>query len=67
MGCWLGDAEALQELESQEDLKQQAIAWAEAVSNALLDPAHAVSASGFDAIRSARLHMYGAYCHNADC
>ena len=67
MGCWLGDAEALQELESQEDLVQQAIAWAEAVSNALLDPAHAVSASGFDAIRSARLHMCGAFSQNAHC
>lgn len=67
MGCWLGDAEALHELASQDDLVQQAIAWAEAISNALLDPAHTVSASGFDAIRSARLHIYEASSHNTDC
>lgn len=53
VGCWLGDAEVLQELSGRPELAQQALAWAEAVSSATLDPAHAVSASGFAAIRCA--------------
>ena len=43
----------LQELATQEGLVQQAVAWAEAICAALVDPAHAAAAAGFDAIRSA--------------
>ena len=52
MGKWLGSADVLQELSQDAQLKPQCLLWAEAESMALLDPAHAVSAAGFAAIRS---------------
>ena len=52
VGKWLGSADVLQELSQEAQLVPQCLLWAEAVSMALLDPAHAVSAAGFAAIRS---------------
>ena len=52
VGRWLGSADVLRELSQGAQLVPQCLLWAEAVSMALLDPAHAVSASGFAAIRS---------------
>ena len=52
VGQWLGSAAVLQELSQDPQLVPQCLLWVEAVSMALLDPAHAVSAAGFAAIRS---------------
>ena len=52
VGRWLGSAAVLQKLSQEGQLVPQCLLWAEAVSMALLDPAHAVSAAGFATIRS---------------
>ena len=62
IGCWLASAEVLRELAGRAELAQQAIAWVEAICTALLDPAHAVSAAGFDAIRCAHVLAYAGLC-----
>ena len=52
----------LRELAGRAELAQQATAWAEAICTALLDPAHAVSAAGFDAIRCAHVLAHAGIC-----
>ena len=53
VGVWLGEPGVLGVLAGSAPLTQHAADWAEAVGNALLDPAHAVCAHAFAAVRCA--------------
>ena len=59
VGAWLGEPGVLGVLAGSAPLTKHATDWAEAVGNALLDPAHAVCACAFDAVRCASYSCSG--------